>query len=186
MSFSPSISVTSVSPGVIQLLDSSVLNGNDVLGNFGSRTLTIVTAQGTPLPNPIGSLPSVPVRIVINWPIMALTGDIINIPTNIMWDTVLSITTTYTPVQAQNSSVYTNLVTSYTCSFINQCFLQNVDKFYVQGQITDDRNVILLNKKISNSFDALDIAMATGDLIDAQNMINLLQDLCLDGGGCGC
>ena len=186
MSFSPSISVTSVSPGVIQLMDNSLLNGYDVLGNFTLRTLTIVTSAGTPLPNALGSLSVIPLRTIISWPIMALTGDSINIPTNIMWDTVLSITTTYTPQQAQSGSVYTNLVTTYTCSFINQCFLQNVDKFYVQGQITDDRNVILLNKKISNSFDALDIAMATGDLVDAQSMINLLQDLCLDGGGCAC
>lgn len=186
MPFSPSISVTSVSPGVIQLMDNSILNGNDVLGNFIFRTLTIVTAAGTPLPNVVGTLPSVPVRTTISWPIQALTGDIITIPTNMSWDTVLSITTTYNPQQAQSGSVYINLTTTYTCSYINQCFLQNVDKFYVLSQITDDRNVINLNKKISNTFDAVDIAMATGDLIDAQSMLGLLQDLCLDGGGCGC
>lgn len=181
MSFSPSISVQSVSPGVIMLTDNSALGGNDVLGNFLTRSVSIVQASGMPLPNPVGTNPAAPLRTAITWPIVALTGDTLIVPTNMLWDTVISVTVTYTPLAVYSGSVYTNLLTTYTCSYINQCYLQQTDKFYVNGQVTYERSVIDLNKKISGTMDALDIAMATGDLIDAQMMINAMQDLCVNG-----
>ena len=182
MSFSIHIAVSSLSPGVIQLTDNSVLDGTDLLSNFTNRIVTITMADGNPLPNATGTPASTPLRATINWPITTLTGQKLIIPTNLSWDVVLSIQVQYVVFVANPKYIYLNLNTFYSSSFISQYYLQAVDSFYVSRKMTSNKAIVNLNKRISNTMDAADIAISTNDLPGCQYMLDLLHDLCSGGG----